>query len=52
MIFYYYIYIYLRKYLNDEHNKIIKYNIISSTINIFSAFSENSKYNINFKYLS
>ena len=45
---------YLNLYLNnklDENNKIIKYNIISSIINIFSSFSENSKYEINFKYL-
>ena len=45
---------YLNLYLNDklnEYNKKIKYNIISSIINIFSAFSENSKYEINFKYI-
>ena len=45
---------YLNLYLNnklDENKKIIKYNIISSIINIFSSFSENSKYEINFKYL-
>ena len=45
---------YLNLFLNnklDENNKIIKYNIISSIINIFSAFSENSKYEINFKYI-
>ena len=46
-----YLNIYLRNDLNDENNKMIKYNIISSIINIFSAFSENSKYNINFKYI-
>ena len=45
---------YLNLFLNnklDENNKIIKYNIISSIINIFSAFSENAKYEINFKYI-
>ena len=45
---------YLNLFLNnklDENNKIIKYNIISSIINIFSAFSENSKYEINYKYI-
>ena len=45
---------YLNIYLNNninEYTKKIKYNIISSTINIFSTFSENSKYEINYKYL-
>ena len=35
----------------NEYEKQIKYNIISSIINIFSNFSENSKYEINFKYI-
>ena len=45
---------YLNLYLNNnlnEYTKKIKYNIISSIINIFSAFSENSKYEINYKYI-
>ena len=35
----------------NEYEKQIKHNIISSIINIFSNFSENSKYEINFKYI-
>ena len=45
---------YLNLYLNNklnEYNKKIQYNIISSVINIFSVFSENSKYEINFVYI-
>ena len=45
---------YLNLYLSpnlNEYEKQIKYNIISSIINIFSNFSENSKYEINFKYI-
>ena len=45
-----YLSLYFSNNLN-EYNKKIKYNIISSIINIFSAFSENSKYQINFKYI-
>ena len=45
-----YLNIYLSNNIN-EYTKKIKYNIISSIINIFSAFSENSKYEINYKYL-
>lgn len=45
-----YLTLYFNKNLNDL-NKKIKYNIISSIINIFSNFSENSKYEINFKYI-
>ena len=45
-----YLNLYLSQNLN-EYEKQIKYNIISSIINIFSNFSENSKYEINFKYI-
>ena len=45
---------YLNLYLNNKLNECntkIKYNIISSILNIFSVFSENSKYEINFIYI-
>ena len=45
-----YLNLYFSQNLN-EYEKQIKYNIISSIINIFSNFSENSKYEINFKYI-
>lgn len=45
-----YLNLYFSQNLN-EYEKQIKYNIISSIINIFSNFSENSKYEINYKYI-
>ena len=45
-----YLSLYLKNNLNEYTTKI-KHNIISSIINIFTVFGENSKYEIDFKYI-